>query len=306
MGYEEFKRALLEELQGFYGKDAVVGLRRMREKNGQGYDGLWIVLAEGGGCTGLVLGLDSLYEEHGKDGAAGLDACMEAAISAVEEHAGSEEARGFIGQLTEWEAIRGMVRPILANAGWNRGLLEGLAWTPLLDLAVTYAIQEEEGRYSTDVLEGMLEHYGIGLEELHGQALANMEKDGYRFLGATDALRESACGGVGEDRGLDDRAELLEMYVLTNQKMEYGAAGLLQDRLLREFADGRSFYILPVTIDVAIFIPDYGLWDEAGLDRIMQTVNQKVDVRKRLSDHCYYYDGVKDVIRISKRTGMAR
>lgn len=60
MGYEEFKRALLEELQGFYGKDAVVGLRRMREKNGQGYDGLWIVLAEGGGCTGLVLNVPTI------------------------------------------------------------------------------------------------------------------------------------------------------------------------------------------------------------------------------------------------------
>ena len=297
MGYEEFKETLLKGLREFYGEDAEVGMYRMLGINGQGYDGLWIAMAGDDGYAGLVARLEDLYEEHGDDGADGLDACMEAAINAGEQYICSEEAERFIGRLEAWESMEGMVRPVLVNAVWNRGLLDGLASMTVLDLAVVYTIQDGEA-YRMMVSDGMLKHYGVGLQELHRQAMENMRQDGYRFLTTMEAVKDRNGGGAW--KGMDGAVEQQEVYVLTNQAMEHGAAGLLQGRLLQEFASGRSFYILPASIDVAIFLPEDSSWDVEMLDRMVQAVNQEVGLGARLSDHSYYYDGEKDEIRMAK------
>lgn len=113
-----------------------------------------------------------------------------------------------------------------------------------------------------------------------------------------EAVKDRNGGGAW--KGMDGAVEQQEVYVLTNQAMEHGAAGLLQGRLLQEFASGRSFYILPASIDVAIFLPEDSSWDVEMLDRMVQAVNQEVGLGARLSDHSYYYDGEKDEIRMAK------
>ena len=44
-------------------------------------------------------------------------------------------------------------------------------------------------------------------------------------------------------------------YILTNSAEFYGAAGILDRKLVQEFADGRDFFILPSSVNETIFVP---------------------------------------------------
>ena len=89
------------------------------------------------------------------------------------------------------------------------------------------------------------------------------------------------------------------MYILTNRDKSYGAAGILNRELLKEFAEGRDFIILPSSVHESLFVPVDGETDQSVFDEMVREVNRnEVSVEEQLADHSYYYDAQAGEIRM--------
>lgn len=308
MDYETFKKELAEELREFYGQDAKVDICAVRKNNGKQYDGVQIILKDGKNTGAVsvtpVISLEGLYELYG-GGDMTLEECAKAVCREREKYEAEPDIRCFAENLSDWEAVKEYLYPVLIFTGRNREILEELVSVPMLDLSVVYTVRMKfQGGWNgcVKVSRKMLEDYGIDAGQLHEQAMRNLKKDGYRFqdietvarriMGIKDSGEETVgVPGKGTAQG--------NMYVLTNASKAYGAAGILYQELLREFAGKQDFFILPSSVHETIFVPVRHPGDKKLFDSMVAEVNEaQVDMEERLSDHCYYYDGQKGEIRM--------
>lgn len=301
MDYQEFMTCLLAGLKGIYGEDAVITATKVLKNNGQHYNGIQIMIKDVE-KTVPVISIDEIYEEYGK-GSMKMEDCIEEILRLREGYNCPEDIRQFADSLWNWEDVREKIYPILLSTEDNQELMQKLVSMPMLDLSIAYIIRQkksEGGGSCVKIKKPMLERYGIDAQELHKTAVENMRKDGYRFQDMEDILKNMLCAsGLSEDGLSVEGVEHGKMYVLTNDVKLYGAAGILDKKLIREFADGRSFFILPSSIHETIFVPAYEGHDRRELDQMVAEINgATVAEEERLSDHCYYYDADKDEIRM--------
>lgn len=297
MNYDEFITCLVAGLQDIYGKDTVITTEKILKNNGKYYHGLWINPKAAGNIIPVIY-MDGIYEEY-KNGSMNMEECTREVCRIREENECREDTSRFASGLMDWEFVKDKIYPILLLAEDNRELLQKLVSIPFLDLSISYIIRGSK-RECVKIKQAMLDSYGIDKQELHEKAMENMERDGYRFQDMedllNDMLRES---GLGENGLQVEEFEHGKMYVLTNNVKLYGAAGILDKKLVREFTDGRNFFILPSSIHETIFVPADEGHDRKELDQMIAEINgATVAEEERLSDHCYYYDAGEDEIRI--------
>ena len=296
MSYEEFKENLLTELRSFYGNSAVITVEKIWKNNSSHLEGIQIRRMDRISNAAPVIRLDNLYREYQRG--MELEECVKIISDKVENFEYPKAVEEFTKKLKDWKFAQKYVYPVLLSVKENEELLENLVFTPILDLAVTYVLRIKcDAGVSTcmRVEHKQLEYYGIDKEELHRQALCNMEHDGYRFQNISEILREMDPISQGKEVADDE----VPMYVLTNQAKSYGAAGILNQKVVQEFAGGRSFYILPSSLHETIFVPAEEECDPERLDCMVADINQTtVSKEERLSDHSYYYDGETGNIRL--------
>ena len=165
-----------------------------------------------------------------------------------------------------------------------------------LDLALCCCLtleDEERNNMSVRVTEGILQQWEISEEDLFRQAYENMQNAGYHIINMMQIIKE--CGFEGE-------MPATKMFVLTNRKQLYGAAGILETDLLKNFSDriGKNLFILPSSIHEVILIPDEGRFGESLLKEMIMDVNENVlQEEDFLADHAYYFDREKGEVRVA-------
>ena len=83
------------------------------------------------------------------------------------------------------------------------------------------------------------------------------------------------------------------MYVLTNEKKQFGAATILYDNELKDFSERieSDFYIIPSSVHEVIIIPSKFVDSSDSLDEMICEVNSsQVPLVDILSDHAYKYN----------------
>lgn len=211
-----------------------------------------------------------------------------------------------ISTLLNWDEVRNSVYPVLASPVMEKsGQLQELVNTDFLDMKVIYTIWLRKDGLEAGYIrisQALFEHYKISIEELHRQALKNLNKDGYclrdmkAILGELKGMKE----GEAQPSAEESEIEAGKMFVLTNKDRMYGAAGILNRTILREQCHGKSFYILPSSVHETIFIPFVEEIDQTELDHMVSEINrEQVIPEERLTSHSYFYDGQADEIRIS-------
>ncbi|MCM1264333.1 MAG: DUF5688 family protein [Butyrivibrio sp.] len=312
MEYEEFKKELTRRLKEEYGENTEVGIHTVKRNNGQSYDGIYIIMKETGQTAAPVIRIDGLYGEY-RNGSMDIQECAEEIGRKCKEYEATGDIVEFTSHLTEWDAIKDRIYPVLLSTDKNREMLEGLVSTTMLDLSVAYTIRIDgikgENIGSIRISRAMLQYYNIEGSQLHAQAMENLAKDGYSFTDMQSLIRgklrteENAaenttdCDMYNEEFEMEDMRA--KMYVLTNKIKSYGAAGILNKKLVREFAKGHNFFILPSSIHETIFVLADNIADREIFDNMVEDVNKtQVITEEQLSDHCYYYDGQADEIRI--------
>lgn len=191
----------------------------------------------------------------------------------------------LIRDITHWEMMKGMIYPCLAPRRWEKVRSLRAVSRKFLDLAIYYIVRADDGddMASAYVNIPLMRTWGIDMDTLDAQARENAKKDGY-------TIRD-----IGEFIGA---APSTEMYVMTNRYGRYGAAGMLDEAMLAQFADtkGADIYILPSCVHELILLPATWIGDRQELDEIVKDVNAcVVGPEDRLADHAYRYERSGDI-----------
>ena len=298
MKFEKFKEKIVEGLREIYGDDARIETGVALRNNGSKYNGIYISLNLSGKRTSPIIELDGLYRSF-ENGRMRIGDCVWDIYHNRAALGSDEGVERFAENLSEWEYVKDDVYPVLFSTEENSELLEKLVSTPMLDLSVIYIIRRKT--YGKDIMSvkitrELMMSYEITPEQLHRQAMKNMKKDGYEFLDMAGLIMEMTGmeGTIGKQDGI-----MPEMYILTNRDKSYGAAGILDRGLLKEFAGGRDFIILPSSVHESLFVPVDGETDQSVFDEMVREVNRnEVSVEEQLADHSYYYDAQMGEIRM--------
>lgn len=196
--------------------------------------------------------------------------------------------------LADWPKTKAYVCPCLLSpqTAYQDNPVD-LAHEDFLDLSICYYLRAP-GRKATNICwipQGLLDASGISKTDLKAQAMQNLENDGYHIQDMNSILE------------LENESCSLPLFILTNQGMIFGAAGLLHSKLLAQFAETvkSDFYILPSSIHELLLMPaSDGLADADMLNNIVCDVNMaQVKPSEQLSNNAYYYDRNTKEIRIA-------
>lgn len=301
MEYEKFKAEAVKALRKFYGENADVELVDTLKNNGKRHDAVSIRANGEYGGTVPVIYLEEFFRMY-DTGKTDMEGCVKGIVELREKSACPPQIAQFSCSLLNWDAVREKVYPVLLSAKENGELLKKLVSRSLLDLSVIYIIREAvdaENGCSVKITCGMLEAYGISEEQLYKQAMRNLEGDGYSFFEIGAYIRGMVNDGEEQGRKNADRLENGKMYVLRNASGLYGAAGILNGKLIQDTVEGHDCFILPSSIHETIFLLVSDERNQKELDGMVAEVNEMcVDEEERLADHSYYYDAKTGEIRI--------
>lgn len=299
MEYEEFKDRVLKGLQEMYGGNVAVRVEKILKNNGKHYDGIVAELSGGKWSISQAVPVEWFYGLYCR-GETGLEGCIQMMAKACEGHREAGFVTELLKRMASWEGVKGDIYPILLSTKENQEMLERVVSTPMLDMSVVYIVRGEiGGRYAGIKIDHrMLKAYGISAGELHKQAMENLVDDGYQFRDICSYAVDQGCP-VPDRLDTEGDGQVKNTYILTNSAEFYGAAGILDRKLVQEFADGRDFFILPASVNETIFVPAEEGSDMEIYNCMVKTVNETdVDEEERLTDHAYFYDGAADEIRM--------
>lgn len=295
MKFEKFKEKIVEGLRDIYGDDTEIETGVAFRNNGSKYNGISIRVKNAEYRTVPVIDLDRLHRLF-ENGMMKIEDCVWDIFHDSTNLSGREGVEEFAENISNWECVKDDIYPVLLSTEENKELLEKLVSTPMLDLSVVYVIRREipgKDIMSVKITKNLMESYEITPEQLHRQAMINMRKDGYEFLELENLVRDM----LHTEEVLDGNKT--EIYILTNSAKSYGAAGILNKKLLREFAGNRDFIILPSSVHETLFVPVNGDTDQKFFDEMVSEVNRtQVSLEEKLADHSYYYDAAIGEIRM--------
>ena len=300
MEYEKFKENLCEGIKNFYGDEVEIVFEQVLKNNGQYYDGIRIAYKDSGKIVPVIY-IDEIYDKF-LNGELSMKKCVLKVCKLREDSECTEELLAFAEQLVQWDAIKDKVYPVLISLEQNRELLQSLVYTQMLDLAVTYVVRvklPDIGLGTVKICKTLLKEYGIDEGQLHETAMHNLKKDAYEFRSMNSIMEKLHCIKGQKNDEIWDEIEKRGIYVLSNRDAVYGAAGILNKELIKEFAEGRNFYVIPSSLHETIFMRTDSWIDYKEVDKMIAEINELVlDKQDVLADHCYYYDGKADEIRM--------
>lgn len=301
MDYKQFLNTIVKELESFYGPEAVIEVKDILQNNNVHKDGLLITFTRGKETVSPVIYLGSIFESL-SDGSKTIDECVGVIAAIRKEFEADSRLNSMAEGLLHWECVKDSIYPALISVSENKELLKNLAYTPFLDLATVYIIRREYtgiGNTSIKITNTILNAYGIEKSGLHMQAMANMEKDGYEMEDMMELLYKTVPEADRDKLPDISGLEAGRMYVLTNSQKLYGAAALLDSKLLARSLGSMTSFILPSSIHETIFVPISDEMDTESLNGIIREVNgTQLDASERLSDHYYLYDGKSKSVKM--------
>ena len=219
------------------------------------------------------------------------------------------ESEGFnvnIESLTHWENAKDRIFFTLVNKAKNAELLADIPYTDIVgDLIVEYRLFVDngaDGMLSVLIRNSLLETWGNPtVKELHELATENTPR---LFPANVKSMYETLCEMMGaENLPFDEGDDNLPITVASNVNKTNGAAIILYDGVLREYAEKHDsdVYILPSSIHEVLFLPV----NKAGQDvnvlaDLVQSVNaEQVMPTEYLSDSVYLYHKDTDTITVA-------
>ena len=304
MEYKDFVEQVKEQIQDFLPEkfaDATISVHQVVKNNDCVLDGLTIRTEESNISPTVYL---NPYFEQIQDGAE-MDDVLGQIAATYQAHYIDHDMD--VSAVTDFDNVKDKIVCKLINEEANRQFLEDKPYTKVEDLAVVYQIlmdKNAEGTATITITDNLMERYGITLEDLHEQALLNMDVlQPYSFKGMSETIIEMMAGDIARDNGMDisEAREMASqmipdvpdtMFVLTNDAKVNGAAAILNDDTRQEIADKvGDFYVLPSSVHETLIIPKDAGMELRDLEQMVQEVNQtQVAPEERLSDHVYEYD----------------
>jgi len=290
MEYSIFKELILEALKERFGEECQIEYKEVLKNNGVKLDG--VIVRQNNCVVSPTVYVNDYYEDF-SDGENINDIAdiIERLIrdNTIEDEFDADE-------LILFDNVKDRIVFKLINFERNKELLDTVPYKKYLDLAIVYYISVKEDIFecaSILINNSHLKLWNKTLEEIDELAVKNTPfilKPELKSMGQT--LKEIMFNS--DDNEFDEKDfENCYMYVLTNEKKQFGAATILYDNELKDFSERieSDFYIIPSSVHEVIIIPSKFVDSSDSLDEMICEVNSsQVPLVDILSDHAYKYN----------------
>lgn len=284
MEFKKYSQMLMCKMQLFMGKEYELEVREVCKNNNVTMTG---IMAKKKGQTAFpTLYIDEFYCPELEDSDVEYLA-MRLAGRFIEI---DDNSPRFSEEYFEYDYVREHIAVKLINAESNKDILMDIPHRRFHNLAIVYYyIVEDEGlggRGSVLIRNNQMENWKVTEKQLYEEAMCNSKKMlPYSISPIKEVIEKMGDIDMGDAQ--------VPMYILTNNYGTFGAACLLYEEALEEFAmkTGGSFYILPCSIHEVILMP---VKEEYNVKDILMTVTDinRTEVSKEyvLADSVYLYD----------------
>lgn len=304
MDYRDFVEQVKEQIRDYLPekfRNAEISVHEVIKNNDCRLDGLSIRTEESNVTPTIYL---NPYYAKLQDGAE-MEDILTAIADIYQEH--YVDQKMDIDKIMDYDNVKDRIICKLINEEANRDYLKNKPYTKMEDLAVVYQILMNKRDYeqaSITVTDNLLEAFGVSLEDIHEQAIRNMDiLQPYSFRGISETVIDLMAQNIACEEGIsiedarDMAASMMPetkemMYVLTNDTKVDGAAAILNDDIRQEIADKiGDFYVLPSSVHEVLIVPKDAGCDRKELEQMVKEVNNtEVAAHEVLSDHVYEYD----------------
>lgn len=296
MEYKEFVEYIKMNAGYIAGEGGNITINHVIKNNGCEMDGL--VIMEKGKDIAPTIYLDSFYElytngENIKNIIRHIEVIYEQ---------NKNNVTFDVNILKHFDTIKDKIVYKVVNYRSNEKLLEQVPHKRILDLAVVFycLLDNEYGRSATALIyNNNLKNWNVTIDDVYKAALKNTPDLLHSKISSMAALFEKCGVNVdGEEVDLKDYVPS-DMYVLTNESKLNGAACILYENVLYDFAQklGADLYILPSSVHEVILLPKLSMFEKDELVNMVKEVNTEgVAADEVLSDHVYEYNRTERLI----------
>ena len=294
--YKEFVEYIKMNAGYIAGEGGNITINHVIKNNGCEMDGL--VIMEKGKDIAPTIYLDSFYElyTNGEN--------IKNIIRKIEViyEQNKNNVTFDVNILKHFDTIKDKIVYKVVNYRSNEKLLEQVPHKRILDLAVVFycLLDNEYGRSATALIyNNNLKNWNVTIDDVYKAALKNTPDLLHSKISSMAALFEKCGVNVdGEEVDLKDYVPS-DMYVLTNESKLNGAACILYENVLYDFAQklGADLYILPSSVHEVILLPKLSMFEKDELVNMVKEVNTEgVAADEVLSDHVYEYNRTERLI----------
>ena len=296
MEYKEFVEYIKMNAGYIAGEGGNITINHVIKNNGCEMDGL--VIMEKGKDIAPTIYLDSFYELY-TNGENIKNIIRQ--IEVIYEQ-NKNNVTFDVNILKHFDTIKDKIVYKVVNYRSNEKLLEQVPHKRILDLAVVFycLLDNEYGRSATALIyNNNLKNWNVTIDDVYKAALKNTPDLLHSKISSMAALVEKCGVNVdGEEVDLKDYVPS-DMYVLTNESKLNGAACILYENVLYDFAQklGADLYILPSSVHEVILLPKLSMFEKDELVNMVKEVNTEgVAADEVLSDHVYEYNRTERLI----------
>lgn len=296
MEYKEFVEYIKMNAGYIAGEGGNITINHVIKNNGCEMDGL--VIMEKGKDIAPTIYLDSFYELY-TNGENIKNIIRQ--IEVIYEQ-NKNNVTFDVNILKHFDTIKDKIVYKVVNYRSNEKLLEQVPHKRILDLAVVFycLLDNEYGRSATVLIyNNNLKNWNVTIDDVYKAALKNTPDLLHSKISSMAALFEKCGVNVdGEEVDLKDYVPS-DMYVLTNESKLNGAACILYENVLYDFAQklGADLYILPSSVHEVILLPKLSMFEKDELVNMVKEVNTEgVAADEVLSDHVYEYNRTERLI----------
>lgn len=290
MNYEEFKKAAVEFLQGYFGRESVeeVVVPTVNKTR----DSIVVFVDD---KMSPHLYVDIMYDAY--ENWETFESIMEEAVERVMH---SKNVVNYAD--LDVSLVKGNVVCSLVNPAFNEELLKEAVSVPFLDMAVIFrwiVEQTDDHIASIIIRKEMMDGIGLTVEEMYESALENTKKlVPAKILNIKDAFMRAINNPFELNPMLEKELpripEVVDefMYVISNEYQTNGAATILDTDLLYDFASktNGNLIIIPNSIHECILVVE-SMTDEETIKEILAIDNtNQIEDDARFMNHPYYFD----------------
>lgn len=291
MKFEEFANVVVEKIREYLPEtfaEASVELKTVIKNNDLKLTGITIRREESNICPTIYLEQYFKAYESGEE--------MDKILADIADVRVKNDVKDSfdVDRITDFARVKDMIVPRLVNREQNSEALAERPYSVITDLAVTYHIllSLNKRSASTPVTNDLLKVWGIETEELHELAVRNMSHLIPGTFRGMSVVMNALCGGKTDV--LDPENEML--FVLSNEGGWYGAAAVLDDKIMKSVIErvGEEFYVLPSSVHELLVVPLNMGMDVGQLKEMVTSINaSEVALEEQLSDNVYRYSTEK-------------
>lgn len=308
MVYEDFLATIKQSLEERLGSDFTLSIQTITKNNGLSLDGLCI--GKTGEKVAPTIYLNHFYKFY-QDGIPIYEIISDILLLYQANKLPDEV---HLNDLTSPDHIKKRVIHRLINESANQAQLTDIPHIsyPALDLCLVFCIsvhETQDNLLTALIHNSHLKTWNLSFEDLKQAAKLNTPiLFPARIRSLSEVIKDIALKSSSSDMDEDDLIDFFDteplsppMYVLTNSTGINGAACMLYDDILKDFASctDSDLIILPSSIHEVLIIPNS---KNVAIDELADTVfainQEEVPEEDRLSNHIYFYSRSEDQLSV--------